>query len=249
MNDPIQVQDLRVRYGDVVALDGVDLTVHAGAVHGLVGMNGSGKSSLFKAIMGLVKPTTGTVALFGSRGDASRRAGRIAYAPQSEAVDWDFPVSVADVVLMGRYHRMGWRRRASADDHRAVAEALERVELTDLRDRQIGALSGGQRKRAFVGRALAQGADLLLMDEPFAGVDKRSEELLTTLLRDLAREGRTVLISTHDLIGIPGLCDRVTLLNRRIVATGTPAETLRPALLADAFGGFVPASALEAVAA
>jgi len=240
----VRARGLRVSYGETLALDGVDLEVAPGLVCGLVGMNGSGKSTLFKALMGLVRPGAGTVELFG--GDPARARGRqlVAYTPQSEAVDWEFPVTVRDVVTMGRYGHMGWRRRAGDADRAAVETALERTELGDLADRQIGALSGGQRKRAFLARGLAQGAQLLLLDEPFAGVDKRSEAHISSLLRELAAEGRTVLISTHDLVAVPALCDDVALINRRIIAHGPPGETLRPDLLAEAFGGFVPQEAL-----
>lgn len=246
----VAVEGLVVRYGGAPALDGVDLRLPPGRVHGLIGMNGSGKSTLFKAVMGLVRPDAGVVTLFGGTPEAARRTGRVAYAPQSEAVDWAFPVTVREVVAMGRYGRLGPRRRLGPEDRAAVDAALERVELTALADRQIGALSGGQRKRAFVARGLAQGAELLLLDEPFAGVDKRSEATITALLRSLAAEGRTVLVSTHDLVAVPALCDDVALLNRRIVAQGPPDETLRPEPLGLAFGGFVPLEALrtEAVA-
>lgn len=240
----VAVRDLSVRYAATLALDGVELEIAPGLVHGLIGMNGSGKSTLFKALMGLVRPTSGRVALFGGDPLAARKAGRVAYAPQNEDVDWAFPVSVRDVVAMGRYGRLGTMRRLRPVDRAAVDAALERVELTDLAERQIGALSGGQRKRAFVARGLAQEADLLLLDEPFAGVDKRSEATITSLLRGLAAEGRTILVSTHDLIAVPALCDQVALINRRIVAQGSPAETLRPEPLAAAFGGFVPVEAL-----
>ncbi|MGX6449212.1 metal ABC transporter ATP-binding protein, partial [Patulibacter sp. S7RM1-6] len=246
----VAVAGLVVRYrGGPPALDGVDLRLRPGVVHGLVGMNGSGKSTLFKALMGLVRPDAGSVALFGEGPDVARRAGRLAYAPQSEEIDPAFPVTVREVVAMGRYGRLGARRRLRPEDRAAVDAALERVELTALADRQIGALSGGQRKRAFVARGLAQGAELLLLDEPFAGVDKRSEATITRLLRELAAEGRTVLASTHDLVAVPALCDEVALLNRRIVAQGTPDETLRPGPLGAAFGGFVPVDALRTEAA
>ncbi len=241
----VAVHGLRVRYGATLALDGVDLEIESGLVHGLIGMNGSGKSTLFQALMGLVKPDAGSVELFGAPPAGARRAGRVAYAPQNEDVDWAFPVSVRDVVAMGRYGKLGARRRLGAADREAIDAALERVELTDLADRQIGALSGGQRKRAFVARGLAQGAELLLLDEPFAGVDKRSEATITALLRGLAQEGRTILVSTHDLIAVPELCDRIALINRHIVAQGTAHEVLRPEPLAAAFGGFVPAEALR----
>lgn len=242
----IRVRDVRVSYGETRALDGVDLDVDAGLVHGLIGMNGSGKSTLFKAMMGLLAVDAGSIELFGGPPAAARRAQRLAYTPQSEDVDWAFPVSVEDVVMMGRYGRMGWRRRAKAADRSAVATALERVKLTELAGRQIGALSGGQRKRAFVARGLAQGAELLFLDEPFAGVDKRTEATITALLRELAAEGRTIVVSTHDLVAVPALCDTVALINRRIIAHGPPAETLVPDRLAEAFGGFIPHEALRA---
>jgi manganese transport system ATP-binding protein len=241
----VAVDDLVVSYGSNRALTGVDLEIAPGLVHGLIGMNGSGKSTLFKALMGLVKPTSGTVALFGADPREARRQGRVAYAPQDEDVDDAFPVSVREVVAMGRYGRLGPLRRLRPEDRGAVEAALERCELTDLADRQIGALSGGQRKRAFVARGLAQGAELLLLDEPFAGVDKRSEATITALLRSLAAEGRTILVSTHDLVAVPALCDELALINRRIVAQGTPEETLRPEPLGEAFGGFVPVEALR----
>lgn len=243
------VRDVEVRYGSMLALDGASLTVAPGIVQGLIGMNGSGKSTLFKALMGLVRPDAGSVELFGGSPVAARKAGRVAYAPQSEDIDQDFPVSVREIVAMGRYNRLGPRRRLRAEDHAAVDAALERTELTDLADRQIGALSGGQRKRAFIARGLAQEAELLLLDEPFAGVDKRTEATITALLRDLAAEGRAILVSTHDLIAVPTLCDEIALINRRIIATGTPEQTLRPDLLAEAFGGFVPAEALQGITA
>ena len=246
MTPAITAAALRVSYGDTLALERLDFTAEAGLVHGLIGMNGSGKSTLFKALMGLVRVDAGTIELFGESPERARKAGRVAYAPQNEAVDWTFPISVEDVVTMGRYGQMGWRRRSSDEDRRSVDAALERVELTGLRSRQIGELSGGQRKRAFVARGLAQGADLLFLDEPFAGVDKRSEATITALLRGLAEEGRTIVVSTHDLVAVPALCDRVALINRRIIAHGEVDETLRPDLLAEAFGGFVPQEALRA---
>jgi manganese transport system ATP-binding protein len=237
MSEPaIVVEGVTVRYGEVVALDGASLTVGRGRICGLIGMNGSGKSTLFKTITGMVRPDTGVVRIEGDVPVRARKAGRIGYVPQAEDVDWNFPLSVREVVMTGRYGRMGATRRAKAADHAAVEAALARVELTDLAGRQIGRLSGGQRKRAFVARGVAQGATVLLLDEPFAGVDKRSEATITRLLRELADDGATVLVSTHDLAALPGLTDEAALLMRRILVHGDPATVLEPENLAAAFG-------------
>ncbi|AXX31802.1 Manganese ABC transporter, ATP-binding protein SitB [Actinosynnema pretiosum subsp. pretiosum] len=227
---------MTVRYGDVLALDGVTLDLAEGRVCGLVGVNGSGKSTLFKAITGLVRPERGRVLVAGGGPLAARRAGAVAYVPQSEAVDWGFPVSVRDVVMTGRHGRLGFTRRPGRADHDAVDRALDRVGLTALAGRQIGSLSGGQRKRAFVARGIAQRARVLLLDEPFAGVDKRSEALMTALLRELAADGAAVLVSTHDLRALPELADEAVLLMRRVLARGAPHDVLTPDTLARAFG-------------
>ena len=232
----LDVRGLTVHYGDVLALDDVSVTLRRGTVCGLVGMNGSGKSTLFKAIMGTVRPDRGTVAIADRTPREARRAGIVGYVPQSEEVDWSFPLSVYDVVMMGRYGFQGFTRHPRPADRAAVAEALERVELTALADRRIGALSGGQRKRAFVARGLAQGADVLLLDEPFAGVDRRSEATISGVLRELVADGATVLVSSHDLEALPRLADEVILLLRRVLMHGSPEEALRPEQLARAFG-------------
>lgn len=236
----IDVRGVTVRYGDVLALDDVSLTVEACRVTGLIGMNGSGKSTLFKTILGLVRPASGIVAINGRDPASARKQGLVGYVPQSEDVDWTFPVSVREVVMMGRYGRQGILRRARQADRDAVDEALERVELTELADRQIGQLSGGQRKRAFVARGIAQGlaegASILLLDEPFAGVDKRSEATIVRLLRELAAAGDTVLVSTHDLHALPSLADEAVLLLRRVLFHGSVTEALDPANLSRAFG-------------
>jgi manganese transport system ATP-binding protein len=236
MTAAIAVDGLSVRYGDVVALDDVHLDLQPGRVCALIGMNGSGKSTLLKAIVGLVRPTHGAVLVDGEVPAAARRRGTLAYVPQSEDVDWRFPVSVRDVVMMGRYGLQGFTRHTRAGDRAAVAEALERVDLTDLADRQIGRLSGGQRKRAFVARGIAQDAGILLLDEPFAGVDKASEAKLTGLFKELRDEGKTILVSTHDLAGIPQLCDEAILLHQRVLAHGRPETVLTNENLALAFG-------------
>lgn len=232
----IDVRGVGVRYGDVTALDDVSLTVEAGRITGLIGMNGSGKSTLFKTVIGLIRPHTGTVRLDGASPADARRRGLIGYVPQSDEVDGDFPVSVRDVVMMGRYGRQGPTRRPRREDVAAVDDALRRVDLTDLADRQIGRLSGGQRKRAFVARGIAQGARMLLLDEPFAGVDKRSEAMIVRLLRELAAEGHAILVSTHDLHALPDLADDAVLLLRRVLLHAPVDEVLRPENLARAFG-------------
>lgn len=236
MNAAISARDVVVRYGEVSALDGASLEVAPGRVTALVGMNGSGKSTLFKTIMGMVRPDAGTVLIEGADPRRAREAGRVGYVPQSEDVDWAFPVSVHDVVMMGRYGHQGMTRRVRPADRAAVADALERVELTEYARRQIGQLSGGQKKRAFVARGIAQGARVLLLDEPFAGVDKRSEATIVGLLRDLAADGCTVLVSTHDLHALPQLADDTVLLLRHVLFHGPVAEALAPEQLAAAFG-------------
>ncbi|MGP5396521.1 metal ABC transporter ATP-binding protein [Arthrobacter rhombi] len=236
MTAAIDVREATVHYGEVLALDRATVTLQPGRICGLVGMNGSGKSTLFKTIMSSVTPDQGSVQINGGAPSAARKAGTIGYVPQSEEVDWAFPVSVRDVVMMGRYAQMGITRRPRPADRAAVQDALERVELTEFADRQIGQLSGGQKKRAFVARGIAQGATILLLDEPFAGVDKRTEATITSLLRGLAAEGATVLVSTHDLHALPALADEAVLLMRKVLMHASPAEVLQPENLARAFG-------------
>lgn len=237
MTEPIvSVAGLAVRYGTVQALTDVSLELLPGRIIGVIGMNGSGKSTLFASIMGTVRVAGGTVQLFGGDPARARRNNLVSYVPQSEAVDWDFPISVSDVVMTGRYGRLGLTRRPRAIDRDSVARAIERVGLSEFADRQIGELSGGQRKRVFVARGIAQEASLMLLDEPFAGVDKGSEHTIIELLRTLAEEGRGILISTHDLAGVPELCDEVVLLKNRVLFHGPPAEALNAERLAMAFG-------------
>jgi manganese transport system ATP-binding protein len=232
----IQVERVTVHYGEVLALDAASLSLQPARICGLVGMNGSGKSTMFKAIMGMVKPDSGRVLINGHPPLRARKEAGIGYVPQSEDVDWAFPLSVRDVVMMGRYGHMGFTRRPRKADRDAVEHALDRVELSDYADRQIGQLSGGQKKRAFVARGIAQGATTMLLDEPFAGVDKRSEATITRLLRELANDGCTILVSTHDLHALPQLCDEAVLLMRKVLMHGSPDVVLQPENLAMAFG-------------
>ena len=237
----IAVDDVAVRYGDVVALDGATLSVQPGRICGLIGMNGAGKSTLLKAIMGLVKPDRGTVRINGIDPMRARKTQVLGYVPQSEDVDWQFPVTVRDVVMMGRYGHMGFPRHARAEDIAAVDRALERTHLESFADRQIGQLSGGQKKRAFIARGIAQGASIMLLDEPFAGVDKHSEATITELLRDLAAEGTTIFVVTHDLVALPQLAPETVLLNRRVLMHAPTEVVLEPDNLVQGFGMGVPA--------
>ncbi len=219
------------------ALRDASFEIPPGTIAALVGVNGSGKSTLFKAIMGLQRLARGDVQVLGMPARAALRRKLVAYVPQSEDVDWNFPVLVEDVVMMGRYGHMGPLRRPRAADRQAVASALERVGMAALRARQIGELSGGQKKRVFLARALAQDARLLLLDEPFTGVDVTTEEAIIVLLGHLRDEGRVVLVSTHNLGSVPEFCDRAVLLNRTVLAHGPVTEVFTQANLRAAFGG------------
>ncbi|OCA95757.1 ABC transporter [Actinobaculum suis] len=231
----LEVRDVRASYGRVQALTGVSFELEAGKICGLVGMNGSGKSTLMKSIMGAVRHS-GQVRIFGRPAPEARKASLVGYVPQNEGVDWMFPVSVKDVVTMGRYGYMGPLRRTRPEDAAAVAEALQIVEMSEFADRQIGSLSGGQRKRVFIARVIAQGARLLLLDEPFAGVDKPSELMITRILHELVQDGRAVFVATHDLYELPNLCHEALLLYRRVIFHGDVAEALLPENLGPAFG-------------
>jgi len=233
----IQVDNVTVTYNGKVALHGANLLLTSGSIGGLVGMNGSGKSTLFKSIMGFVKPTTGRVLINGMPIRLVQKKNMVAYVPQSEEVDWNFPVSVWDVVMMGRYGYMNVLRIPSATDRRIVAESLERVQLTEFQNRQIGELSGGQKKRTFLARALAQQGTVMLLDEPFTGVDVKTEKTMIELLIELRELGHTILISTHDLASVATFCDQVVLINRTILAYGPTGEVFTEENLARTFGG------------
>lgn len=219
------------------ALRNASFEIPRGTVTALVGVNGAGKSTLFKAIMGFVPVAKGDIRLLGHTVKQAQRENLVAYVPQSEEVDWSFPVLVEDVVMMGRYGRMGFLRRPKQRDHDAVNEALARVNMTDFRHRQIGELSGGQRKRVFLARALAQEGRVILLDEPFTGVDVKTEEQIIALLRELRTEGRVMLVSTHNLGSVPEFCDRTVLVKQTVLAFGPTETTFTPANLKEAFGG------------
>ncbi len=234
----IRVSDLTVTYRNGhTALRNASFDIPRGTVTALVGVNGAGKSTLFKAIMGFVKASNGEIRLLGKSVREALRENMVAYVPQSEEVDWAFPVLVEDVVMMGRYGHMGFLRRPSDGDHAAVEAALGRVGMGDYRHRQIGELSGGQRKRVFLARALAQDGRVILLDEPFTGVDVKTEDRIVTLLRELRDEGRVMLVSTHNLGSVPQFCDRTVLVKGTVVAHGPTETTFTRENLEIAFGG------------
>jgi ABC-type Mn2+/Zn2+ transport system ATPase subunit len=235
----IDIENVTVAYNGKVALHGASLKLKAGTVCGLVGMNGAGKSTLFKAIMGFVKPISGQILINGLPIRRVQKSNLVAYVPQSEEVDWNFPVSVYDVVMMGRYGYMNLLRIPRLSDKQAVRESLERVQMWEMRDRQIGELSGGQKKRTFFARALAQQGTVFLLDEPFAGVDIKTEKMMISLLMELSQAGHTILISTHDLASITTFCDQVVLINRSILAYGETSEVFTEENLSRTFGGSV----------
>ncbi|WP_162654139.1 manganese/iron ABC transporter ATP-binding protein [Lentilitoribacter sp. Alg239-R112] len=219
------------------ALRNASFDVPRASITALVGINGSGKSTLFKSIMGFVQFTSGEISVLGKTAKEALADNLVAYVPQSEDVDWQFPVLVEDVVLMGRYGHMNWLRRAKAKDHQMVDEALERVGMSDYRKRQIGELSGGQKKRVFLARALAQEGQVILLDEPFTGVDVKTETQIIKLLQSLRDEGRVILVSTHNLGSVPEFCDRAVLINKAVLASGNTADVFTHANLEKAFGG------------
>lgn len=220
-----------------VALREASFRLEGGSICALVGVNGSGKSTLFKAIMGLLRPSSGSVKIAGRPVRTALKQNLVAYVPQAEEVDWTFPVSVWDVAMMGRYGYMNFMRIPRAEDRRIVEESLARVGMLEFRERQIGELSGGQRKRVFLARALAQQGRVILLDEPFTGVDVKTEEAIIALLRELRNEGRIMLVSTHNLGSVPEFCDRVVLINRTVLAAGPTADVFTPENLLQAFGG------------
>lgn len=219
------------------ALRDASFRLGPGTIAALVGVNGSGKSTLFKALMGFVRPVGGRISIADGTVEEARRRKLVAYVPQSEDVDWTFPVSVWDVVMMGRYGHMNFLRIPRAEDRRIVEASLERVGMSAFKDRQIGELSGGQKKRVFLARALAQDGRIILLDEPFTGVDVTTEESIIELLRGLRAEGRIILVSTHNLGSVPEFCDHVILVNRTVLASGPLEEVFTEDNLARAFGG------------
>jgi manganese/iron transport system ATP-binding protein len=236
--DGIFARDVTVTYRNGhTALRQASFQIPKGTVTALVGVNGAGKSTLFKAIMGFLPVARGEIRLLGLTVKQALRRNLVAYVPQSEEVDWSFPVLVEDVVMMGRFGHMGFLRRPRQADRDAVEAALRRVNMLDFRHRQIGELSGGQKKRVFLARALAQDGRVILLDEPFTGVDVKTEDQIIALLRELRDEGRVMLVSTHNLGSVPEFCDRVVLVKGTVLGFGPTETTFTRENLEAAFGG------------
>jgi manganese/zinc/iron transport system ATP- binding protein len=242
---PLLVRGLTVSYGRRPAVFAIDATMQAGSMTAIVGPNGAGKSSFLKGALGIVPRLSGEIRVFGVPLEAARR--RIAYVPQRASVDWDFPARVADVVMMGLYPQLGLLRLAGRRHRAAAAACLERVGMAEFAGRQIGQLSGGQQQRVFLARALAQDADLLLLDEPFAGVDAATERAIVSVLRGLRAEGRTIVCVHHDLSTVAEYFDGVLLLNVRKIAEGPVAAAFTEENLQAAYGGRLAASQIEAL--
>lgn len=234
-DSPLAITGLTVSYGGKPALLSVDFTVPAGAMVAIVGPNGAGKSTLIKAALGIVPRIAGEVRVFGA--PVERAMARIAYVPQRASIDWDFPATVIDVVSMGFYRRLGLLRLAGNRYRQKALDCLERVGMAAFAARQIGQLSGGQQQRVFIARALAQDADLYILDEPFAGVDAVTERAIVAVLKDLQARGKTIICVHHDLGTVQDYFDHVLLLNVRRIASGPVAETFTPAKLQETYGG------------
>ncbi|MDE0470919.1 MAG: ABC transporter ATP-binding protein [Ekhidna sp.] len=231
----LEVHDLTISYDKKPVLWGVDFTIPKGALCGVIGPNGAGKSTLIKAIMHLIDINSGYIKLFDRELDAVRK--RVSYVPQKESVDWDFPASVMDLVLMGRYAGLGLFKSPRKADKDAALKALELVGMKSFRKRQISQLSGGQQQRIFLARALTQNADMYLLDEPFAGVDAATEKAIIEILKNLAAEGKTIIVVHHDLQSVTNYFDWVLLLNLRLIASGPTQKVFTPTLLEETYGG------------
>lgn len=225
----IQVEDLTMAYHDQPVLWDNDIQVKAGSRTAIVGPNGAGKSTLLKGILGLQKKLAGSVKIFGQ--DIRHVKKRLAYIPQSNSVNWDFPTTVLDVVMMGRYVHLGWMRRPRKEDRERALQALRQIGMEEFQDRQISRLSGGQRQRVFIARAIASDAEIYFMDEPLAGVDKRTEGVIMDFLKDAQKQGKTSLVVHHDLNTVPSYFDHVILLNKRVVAQGLVQDVFTPLLI------------------
>ena len=248
MKEPsLLVEGLSVIYSNGhKALDNASFSIPRQSITALVGINGSGKSTLFKAIMGFVKSSGGRIELLGGSVKDALKANLVAYVPQNEEIDWDFPVLVKDVVMMGRYGHMGFLKIPNDNDYEIVKDSLKKVGMLELENRQISELSGGQRKRVFLARALAQQSEIILMDEPFTGIDVNTEEEIMELLRAMKAEGKVMLISTHNLGSVPEFCDRTILLNKTVLAEGETTKVFTQENLTNAFEGVLRRYVLSA---
>ncbi len=242
---PMAIRGLTVSYGQKPAVFSVDMTVQPGAMTAIIGPNGAGKSTLLKAALGVIKPLSGRVTVYGKPLAAQR--ARIAYVPQRASVDWDFPTRVRDVVIMGLYRELGLLRRVKPRHVERTMDCLARVGMTDFADRQIGQLSGGQQQRVFLARALAQEADLYLLDEPFAGVDAATEKAIIGVLKALKDEGKTVVAVHHDLATVVDYFDRVFLINTRKVAEGSVGDAFTAETLQAAYGGRLATAQIDQI--
>ena len=234
-NPAIAIKGLTVAYDSVPVLWNVDLTIEQGVMMGVVGPNGAGKSTLLKSVLGVVPKLAGNVEVLGKRFNADRH--QIAYVPQRTSVDWDFPTTVLDLVKMGTYGRLGWFRRPGAKEKQEALAALERFEMREFADRQIGELSGGQQQRAFLARAYVQNAPIYFLDEPFAAVDATTEKAIVRLLKDLRNEGKTIVVVHHDLTTITDYFDAITLVNKKIISSGPVNTAFTSQLLDKTYGG------------
>lgn len=231
----IQVENLTVSFGPKPALLDVTVGIEKGLLVGVIGPNGAGKSTFVKAVLGFIKPDFGSVKIFGVPSELAK--GKLAYVPQRGAVDWDYPITVYEVAMMGRYGHIPWWRDPSPKDDELVNAALDMVRMADLKDRQIGQLSGGQQQRVFMARALAQGSEILLLDEPFAGVDAATERAILDVLERARTTGRTLVVVHHDLASAAEYFDRLMLIKQRLYAYGTPEAVLNPDLLSEVYEG------------
>ena len=234
-NIAIDVEQLTVSYGPVPALLDVSLEIPSGNLVGVIGPNGSGKSTFIKSILGFVKPDLGQVRIFGKEAVSSK--GDVAYVPQRGAVDWDFPITVREVAAMGRYGHRRWWQNLTRGDYALADEALEKVRMSEFRNRQIGQLSGGQQQRVFLARALSQNAEILLLDEPFAGVDAATERAILDVLQETKQQGKTLVVVHHDLATASEYFDLLILLKQRMFAFGPPSVVLHPELLCEVYEG------------
>jgi ABC-type Mn2+/Zn2+ transport system ATPase subunit len=230
----VEVEGLSVSYGRKRVLTNIYLRLESGSIYGVIGPNGAGKSTLFKSILGLIEPSAGRIKVFDQEMDDVRK--KVAYVPQKDDVDWTFPATVYDIVLMGRYPHLGLLQRLSKEDHAIADQALEDLGIAELKDRQIGQLSGGQQQRVFIARALCQQAELFFLDEPFVGVDILTEEKIIEILKRLAQEGKTLLVVHHDISSVEEYFDKVILLNQRLIAYGDTSLAFTQENMAKAYG-------------